>query len=99
MDINQLQLDDCRYNEGTICLVDKLMGAWGIVFRAWAHERSPSRGPTLAEIVYEISKSTDFQLVSNLISVISKLQKSRRFGQNARLSAYQLEYNLLGAGG
>ena len=32
MDINQLQLDDCRYNEGTICLVDKLMGAWGMVF-------------------------------------------------------------------
>ena len=41
MDINQLQLDDCWYNEGTICLVDKLMGAWGMVFRAWAHERSP----------------------------------------------------------
>ena len=41
MDINQLQLDDCQYNEGTICLVDKLMGAWGMVFRAWAHERSP----------------------------------------------------------
>ena len=41
MDINQLQLDDCRYNEGTIYLVDKLMGAWGMVFRAWAHERSP----------------------------------------------------------
>ena len=41
MDINQLQLDDCQYNEGTICLVDKLMGAWGMVFRAWVHERSP----------------------------------------------------------
>ena len=32
MDINQLQLDDCRYNEGTICLVNKLMGAWGWFF-------------------------------------------------------------------
>ena len=41
MDINQLQLDDCWYNEGTICLVNKLMGARGMVFRAWAHKQSP----------------------------------------------------------
>ena len=50
MDINHLQLDDCRYNEGTMCLVDKLMGAWGIVFRAWAHERSPLNSQLVAPI-------------------------------------------------
>ena len=32
MDINQLQVDDCWYNEGTICLVNELMGAWGDSF-------------------------------------------------------------------
>ena len=41
MDINQLQIDDCWYNEGTICLVNGWMSAKGMVFRTWVHERAP----------------------------------------------------------
>ena len=39
MDINPIQLNDSWYIEGTICLVNELIGAKGMVFRAWAHER------------------------------------------------------------
>ena len=41
MDIKQLQINDSSYIEGTICLVNELIGAKGMVFRAWAHERAP----------------------------------------------------------
>ena len=33
--------NDYRYNEGTICLVSRLIGGKGMVFRAWAHKRMP----------------------------------------------------------
>ena len=39
MDIKILQVNDSLYIEGTICLVNELIGAKGMVFRAWAHER------------------------------------------------------------
>ena len=39
MDIKRLQVNDSSYIEGTICLVNEWIGAKGMVFRAWAHER------------------------------------------------------------
>ena len=39
MDIKRLQVNDSSYIEGTICLVGGWVGAGGMVFRAWAHER------------------------------------------------------------
>ena len=30
-----------RYNEGTICLVSGLIGSDRMVFRTWAHKRTP----------------------------------------------------------
>ena len=39
MDIKRLQVNDSSYIEGTICLVNERIGAKGMVFRAWAHER------------------------------------------------------------
>ena len=39
MDIKILQANDSLYIEGTICLVNELIGAKGMVFRAWVHER------------------------------------------------------------
>ena len=41
MDIKRLQVNDSSYIEGTICLVNEWIGAKGMVFRAWAHERAP----------------------------------------------------------
>ena len=41
MDIKRLQVNDSSYIEGTICLVNKWIGAEGMVSRAWAHERVP----------------------------------------------------------
>ena len=29
------------YNEGTICLVSRLIGGKGMFFRAWTHKRTP----------------------------------------------------------
>ena len=41
MDIKRLQVNDSSYIKGTICLVNEQVGAKGMVFRAWAHERVP----------------------------------------------------------
>ena len=41
MDIKRLQVTDSPYIEGTICLVNERIGAKGMVFRSWAHERAP----------------------------------------------------------
>ena len=38
-DLDKLRANDSGYNEGTICLVNGWIGAKGMVFRAWAHER------------------------------------------------------------
>ena len=39
MDINESQVNDSWYIEGTICLVNGWMCAKGMVFWLWAHER------------------------------------------------------------
>ena len=41
MDIKRLQVNDSPYIEGTICLVNEWIGAKGMVFCEWAHERVP----------------------------------------------------------
>ena len=48
MDIIELQVDDCWYDEGTICLVNEWIGVMGIVFEhAWAHEQVPLKSQWL----------------------------------------------------
>ena len=52
-------------------------------------------GPTLAEIVYEISNQLDFQLISDFKLDFKAPEINRlrgRFGQNACVGAYKLEY-------
>ena len=40
-DLHELWVNNCEYNEGTICLVNEWIGAKGMVFQAWAHEWVP----------------------------------------------------------
>ena len=40
-DVDELQDNNSSHNRGTICLVNRGMGAKRMVFRAWAHERAP----------------------------------------------------------
>ena len=40
-DPHEARGNDYRYNEGTICLLSRLIGGKGMVFRAWAYERAP----------------------------------------------------------
>ena len=40
-DLHEPWGDDCGYNEGTIRLVGGLIVGRGMVFRAWAHKRTP----------------------------------------------------------
>ena len=40
-DLDEPQGNDYGYNEGTVYLVSRLIGGTGMVFRAWAHKRTP----------------------------------------------------------
>ena len=40
-DLLEPRVHDCGYNEGTICLVGRLIVTREIVFRAWAHKWMP----------------------------------------------------------
>ena len=40
-DLHEPRGDDCGYNEGTICLVGGLIIGREMVFRVWAHKRTP----------------------------------------------------------
>ena len=40
-DLHEPLGDDCGYDEGTICLVGGLIVGREMVFRAWAHKRTP----------------------------------------------------------
>ena len=41
MDIDEPQVNDSWYIEGTICLVNEWMSAKAMVFQAWVHKRAP----------------------------------------------------------
>ena len=43
-DLHEPRGDNYGYNEGTICLVSALIVGKGMVFRAWAHKRTPLSG-------------------------------------------------------
>ena len=47
-DLHEPRGDDCGYNEGTICLVGGLIVDREMVFRAWAHKRTPLNSQWLA---------------------------------------------------
>ena len=40
-DLHEPRGEDYVYNKGTICLVSRLIGDKGMIFRAWAHKRTP----------------------------------------------------------
>ena len=40
-DLHEPQEDNNVYNEGTICLVSRLIGGKGVVFRVWVHKWTP----------------------------------------------------------
>ena len=40
-DLNKLLVNNSWHNEGTICLVNRWIGAKGMVFRAWTHKWAP----------------------------------------------------------
>ena len=40
-DLDEPRGNNYGYNEGTICLVSRSIGGKGMVFRAWAHKRTP----------------------------------------------------------
>ena len=40
-DLHELLGNDCRYNEGIICVVNGFISVRRMVFRGWTHERVP----------------------------------------------------------
>ena len=40
-DLHELRVNNYGYNEDTICLVNRRIGAKGMVFRAWEHKQVP----------------------------------------------------------
>ena len=47
-DLHEFRINDCGYNEGTICLANGWNGVKGMVFWAWAYERAPLNSQWLA---------------------------------------------------
>ena len=43
-DLYKLHVIDSGHNEGTICLVNGLIGAKGMVSRVWVHKQAPRIG-------------------------------------------------------
>ena len=55
-DLHELLGNDCLYNEGTICVVNRCISVKRIVFRAWAHERAPLNSQWLVQLIARASE-------------------------------------------